>query len=599
MGTGFSVRLSYAWERQRRTHGVLLGRSHLVLAGLDLGGACELGPANQAERGEPTRCGVPFGSVGSDLDAARAAYGQRDWVAARDAFRAARAAAPLSGDDLYALANTYWWLGELDDALPLLADAHRELLAEGRPRTAALVALDTGYTCALRSEEAQASGWLARAVRLLDGEGDCAERGYLLYCDVESASEGGDLDTALAGAREVVEIGSRFADRCLIALGALAEGRIRIKQGDLRRGMTLLDEAMVAAVSEDLDPGWAGNIYCNLMLTCWELGDWRRADEWTAATARWCEAMPGAGPFMGICRVHRAQVMHLRGDWAGAEVEVRRVCEDLAHFHVAMVGEATYELGELHRQRGSLDAAEEAFSKAHRLGRDPQPGLALLRLAQGRPASAAAAVNRALSDAADRLGRARLLPAAVEVSLAIGDTSRARAAADELTTLAESYRTPGFRAHAASACGAVALAEGDAVAAAALLRNAVHRWQEIGARYEAARTRLHLAQCLVTLGDDDAAAMERRVATADLEALGVRVPRTAPARRLDGLTSREVEVLGLVADGRSNQEIADTLVLSVRTVERHLATAYQKLGLSGRNARAGAVRYMLRGRWVT
>ena len=537
--------------------------------------------------------------MGSDVGTARAAYERRDWLAARDAFQAARATAPLSSDDLYALANTHWWLGKLDDALPLLADAHRELLAEGRGRMAALVALDTGYTFALRGDEAQASGWLARAVRLLDDEGDCAERGYLVYCDVESACAAGDLDTALGGAREVVEIGRRFGDRCLVALGALAEGRVRVKQGDLRRGMGLLDEAMVAAVSDELDPGWAGNIYCNLMLTCCEVGDWQRADEWTAVTARWCEAMPGAGPFMGICRVHRAQVLHLCGDWAAAEVEVRRVCEDLDHFHVAMVGEATYELGELRRKRGDLGGAEEAFSEAHRLGRDPQPGLALLRLGEGRPASAAAMVNRALSGSADRLGRALVLPAAVEILLAVGDTNRARAAGDELVALAEIYRTPGFEAQAASACGAVAFAEGDAADASALLRDAVRAWQRIGARYETARARLELARCLSALGDDEAAAMERRVATADLDALGVQAPRAASARRLDGLTSREAEVLRLVADGRSNQEIADALVLSVRTVERHLATAYQKLGLTGRNARAGAIRYVVEGGPVT
>ncbi len=538
-------------------------------------------------------------SMGSDLDAGRTAYERRDWVTARDAFRVARTTASLSGDDLYALANTHWWLGELDEALPLLAEAHRALVAEGRRRTAALVALDTGYTFALRGEEAQASGWIARAVRILEDEGDCGERGYLLYCDVESACQDDDLDTALIGAREVIDIGRRFGDRCLTALGVLAEGRIRIKQGDVRHGMRLLDEAMVAAVSDELDPGWAGNIYCNLMLTCWELGDWRRADEWTTATARWCEAMPGAGPFMGICRVHRAQVLHLRGDWTAAEAEVRHVCEDLAHFHVAMVGEANYELGELRRQRGDLDGAEDAFSEAHRLGRDPQPGLALLRLAQGRPASAAAMVNRALSGSVDRLARARLLPAAVEILLAVGDADRARAAADELVRLADMYDTAGLRAQAATACGAVAFATGDPIAAGKWLRDAVRTWQGLGARWDAARARLQLSRCLTALGDDEGAAMEMRAATAELDALGVRVPRTAAARRVDGLTSREMEVVRLVAEGRSNQEIADVLVLSVRTVERHLATAYQKLGLSGRNARAGAIRYVLEGGFAT
>lgn len=528
-----------------------------------------------------------------ELREAHAAYGRRDWVVARECFRAARNVAPLSGEELYALANTHWWLGELDEAMPLLADAHRALLSEGQPRTAALVALDTGYTYALRGEEAQASGWLGRAARLLEDEGDCAERGYLLYCDVEEACAGDSLEAALAGAREVMAIGRRFGDRCLMALAALAEGRIRIRQGELAEGMALLDEAMVAAVSDDLDPGWAGNIYCNLMLTCWEVADWQRAEEWTRVTAAWCEAMPGAGPFMGICRVHRAQVLQLRGELAAAEAEVRRVCEDLAHFHVAMVGEARYQLGELCRQRGDFAGAQEAYAEAHRLGRDPQPGLALLRVAQGRPASGAAMVTRALNATTDRLARARLGAAAVEILLAAGEVEGAAAAADELCALAAECQTAGMRAAAAHAAGAVALARGDARGGCERLRDAVETWQRIGARYDAARARLVLAQCLVALGDADGAAMETRTAAAELDSLGVPAPRSAPARREDGLSRREAEVIGLVAEGMSNHEIAETLMLSVRTVERHLATAYQKLGLAGRNARAGAIRYVL------
>jgi DNA-binding CsgD family transcriptional regulator len=541
---------------------------------------------------------VRVGVVAGHLAEARTAYERRDWGAARDAYRSALGDAPLGGDDLYAYANTYWWLGQLDQALPILGDAHRALLAEGRPRTAALVALDTGYTLALRGEEAQASGWMTRAARLLDGEGDCAERGYLVYCDAEEAVSGTDLDRALALAGELREIGRRFADPCLVALASVVEGRVRIKQGSVREGMGLLDEAMVAALSDDLDPGWAGNIYCNLMLTCYEVADWQRADEWTSATARWCEAMPGAGPFMGICRVHRAQVLHMRGEWQRAEVEVRRVCEELATIDVGMVAEAHYQLGEVQRQRGDLDGAELAFADAHRLGRDPQPGLALLRLARGRPSSAVAMVTRALGGRHGPLDRAHLLPAAVEILVAAGDVDRAAAAADELGSLAKTYGTHGLDAQAAAAAGTVALAAGDAAAATRALQDAASTWRRVGARYEAARARLLLGRALELLGDADAAAMETSAATAELENLGVAPapPRRGRVRREDGLSAREVEVVCLVADGCSNQEIADRLVLSVRTVERHLASAYQKLGLSGRGARAGAVRYVLDGR---
>lgn len=535
-------------------------------------------------------------AVGGHLADARAAYERRDWLTACDAYRAALGEAPLGGEDLYAFANTYWWLGLIDEALPLLGDAHRALLAEGSSRTAALVALDTGYTFALRGEEAQASGWMGRASRLIEAEGDCVERGYLVYCDAEEALGMGDLARALALVDDVRDRGRRFGDPCLVALAALAEGRARIRQGRVRDGLALLDEAMVAAVSDELDPGWAGNIYCNLMLTCYELADWQRADEWTSVTARWCESMPGAGPFMGICRVHRAQVLHLRGEWERAEEEVRRVCDDLGDFHVAMVAEAHYQLGEVRRQRGDLDGAETAFADAHRLGRDPQPGLALLRLAQRRPSSAVAMVTRALAARDTPLDRVHLLPAAVEILVA-GDVDRAAGAADELLALAQTYGTAGLEAQAAAAAGTVSLARGDARSAVAHLQTAVACWQRIGARYEAARARLLLARALSSAGDADSAAMESAAAARELEALGAAAPagRSGRSRRDDGLSEREVEVLRLVADGCSNQEIAERLVLSIRTVERHLATAYQKLGLSGRGARAGAVRYVLDG----
>lgn len=534
-------------------------------------------------------------AVASDLAEARAAYQRRDWSGACERYRRALQQEPLGGEDLYAHANTFWWLGRLDEAMPLLGEAHRALLTEGQPRTAALVALDIGYTFALRGEDAQASGWMTRALRLLEDEGDCAERGYLVYCDAEGAAGNGETDRALATAAEVRSIGKRFGDACLVALAALVEGRVRVQQGDVSAGMALLDEAMVAAVSDDLDPGWAGNIYCNMMLTCHELADWHRADEWTSATSRWCEAMPGAGPFMGICRVHRAQVLQLRGDWQRAEQEVRQVCDELQDFHVGMVAEAQYQLGEVLRQRGDLDGAAAAFAEAHRLGREPQPGLSLLRLAQRRASSALVMVRRALDARTAPLDRAQVLPAAIEIRLAVDDVDGAATAATELRTIATTYGSTGLAAHAATAEGSVALARGDASAAASALHEAVAAWGQVGARYEAARARLLLGRALALLDDNDGAALETAAATATLDELGVQAPGTPPVRhrRDDGLSAREVEVVRLAAEGCSNQEIADRLVLSVRTVERHMASTYRKLGLSGRGARAGAVRHVV------
>ncbi|HVL99233.1 MAG TPA: LuxR C-terminal-related transcriptional regulator [Egibacteraceae bacterium] len=541
-----------------------------------------------------------MGDGGDSLEAAWEAYSARDWVTARDTFTAAQEKSALSADDLAAVANCSWWLGDLDEALRVLQEAHRRYLDDRRPGPAALMAMEIGYTLSLRREEAQATGWMSRAARLLADHRDSVEQGYLDYVTgFESAFHGGDLDAALVAARRVQASGQRFGDPTLVAVGVLGQGRVLIRQGRVGEGMTLLDEAMVAAVSDDLDPGWAGNIYCHLMVVCEEIADLRRAGEWTEVTARWCEQMPGAGPFMGICRVHRAHVLQVRGAWREAEREVRLVCEELPHFDVGIVAEAHYQLGELRRQRGDLAGAEAEFRTGHRLGRDPQPGLALVRLAQGHTEAAATSIAARLATAGeDVLVRARLLPAAVEIAVAAGDVERARTAADELGRIAAIYATAGFATQAAHACGLVLLAAGDAEAALPRLREALHNWQQLGAPYEAARVRVLLAGGYDALGDRESATAERNAARDTVARLGAAwpaspLPDPAPARA-GALTPREAEVLGLAASGKTNQQIAAELVLSIRTVERHLATVYEKLGVHGRSARAAAVSHALR-----
>lgn len=538
----------------------------------------------------------PVQEVSTVLDEARSAYRRRDWALARDRFGAAAAEGPLGAQDAYQLASCHWWLGELDQALPALAAAYRLFLDAGLDRTAALVALEAGYTHALRGDGAQASGWTARAARHLDNETDCGEKAYLDYLALEDALGQRDLDRALELALHLVATGKRFGDPNLVALGVLGQGEVMVRRGEVARGLSLLDEAMVAAVSDDLDPGWAGNIYCHLMQACDDLYDWGRAAEWTAATARWCEAMPGAGPFMGICRVHRARVQGVRGEWDQAEAALALVCQELAHFLPAMVAEAHYCLGDLRRQRGDLEGAAASYAQAHSLGRDPCPGLALLWLAQGRTGAARASLRRALDGAGtDTLSRARLLPAAVEVALAASDVEMARSAADELAAAARLYGTTGLRAEAATATGAVLLDQGDAAAALVSLGEALRGWIELGAGGQTARLRLLLARAHEALGEAEAGELEARAARAELERLGVAPPRSRPGPRADGLSPREAEILDLVADGLTNQDIAQHLVLSIRTVERHLATVYRKLGLEGRSARAAAVRHALSG----
>jgi ATP/maltotriose-dependent transcriptional regulator MalT len=538
---------------------------------------------------------APAGGLPVLLARGRDAFARRDWLEARDAFQAARELGGLAASDLYSLADAAWWLGLIDEFIAAAEDAYTLFLREDDNRHAASTAMAIAYTLSLRGEEARASGWMNRGLRLLEGLPECPEHGYLLYMDLEGAVAASDVDRAIGLAREIAEMGRRFDDPNLRALALLGEGRALLKGGDVARGMALLDEAMLAAVSDDLDPSWAGNIYCHLILACYELADLKRAGEWTEATMRWCESMPGAGPFMGICRVHRAQVLQARGEWSKAEREAARVCRELEHFHVSIVAEAYYQLGEVRRQRGDLAGAEQAFRQAHERGRDPQPGLALLRLAQGRVDAAMASLDAALGVEHDRLARARLCAAMVEVALAAARFDTARAAAAELAETARTYGTSGLQAPALHARGAVLAADEKAAEAVPVLRAAFRCWQELSAPYDAARVRLLLAEALERLGDADSAALERDAAAAAFAALRATGDAGAGPRRIPGgLTPRELEVLLHAARGLSNSDIADALVISIRTVERHLATAYQKLGFGGRNARAAAISFVLR-----
>jgi DNA-binding NarL/FixJ family response regulator len=527
------------------------------------------------------------------LDVARDAYRRHDWAGARDGFGAARVAGELAAADLDALADAAWWLGDFDQASAVLEEAYRRHLDEGRPGPAAMAAIGVAVNHFLRGDGVVGSGWVGRAQRLLRDQPEHTEHGYLLYLELEGALGGGEADAVVATAGRVREIGRRHADPNLVAGGDLFEGRALVKQGRMAEGMALLDEAMLAVLSGELDPGWAGNIYCHLMAAFHELADVRRAAEWTEATSRWVAGLPPAVLFTGICRVHRSQVLERRGDWAEAEREAALVCRDLADLHVAGAAEGHYQLGDIRRLRGDLAGAEAAYRHAHELGRDPQPGLALLRLAQGRTATASASIRAALTAVThDRLGRARLCAAQVEIALADGDAETAGRACDELTRTASTYGSSGLEAAALQARGAVLLAGGRADAALPTLRAACRRWKELDAPYDAARVRLLLAGAYQALGDADAAARELDAAEvvfvrlgATLDAGGI-AARRGRAALPGGLTGREAEVLALVAAGRSNREIAASLVLSPKTVARHLSNIFAKLGVSSRTQAA-------------
>lgn len=528
------------------------------------------------------------------LRAARDARSRRDWARAYELFATARDAVPLSPVDLDALSDVAWWLGRIDECLEAGEAAFRGYLDDDRPRDAVMAALDLAVSLFLRGEDALGSGWIGRAQRLLDGLPEGPEHGYLRYlAQVEDGLAGGDPQAVLTASRDVQRIGREHDDPNLVAAGVLGEGRALVKLGEAAAGMRLLDESMVAVLHEALDPEWAGNIYCHLMTACHELADIRRAREWTQATAEWLADLPAAVLFTGICRVHRSQVLQVAGEWERSEEEAARVVRDLADLHVGSVAEAHYQVGDVRRLRGELEGAERAYARARELGRDPQPGTALLRLAQGRTDDARASIRTALHAVSnDRLARARLRAAQVEIAVAADELEVARRACAELEDTAATYGTSGLEAAALHWRGAVSLADGRPGEALPALRAACRRWREADAPYDAARSCVLLGQSYLALGDGDTAAAELASARETFERLGA----TVDARRVadltgrrtlpGGLTEREAEVLELVAGGRTNREVAEVLVLSEKTIARHLSNIFTKLDVSTRTEAA-------------
>jgi DNA-binding CsgD family transcriptional regulator len=520
------------------------------------------------------------------VTSAHEAFGRRDWQAAYDAFNASRST--LNGDDLDALAECAHWLGLPTETIGAHTEAYRLHRDAEAPRKAALSAFMLAIYLRLRGEGAQADAWLARSQRLLADQDDSAEHGYPLYLQIAGLL-GSDLEAAIEQSRRMQDLGRTHRDDTLVALGVFFEGRALVKQARVKEGLALLDEAMLAALSDNLKPMWTGAIYCGLIGACTELVDIPRAREWTEATRRWCEPLPLASLYPGICRVHWAEILDLRGAWEQAEAEALDAVRDMAEIDVFAVADGWYEVGEIRRRRGDLAGAEEAYNKAHEVGRDPQPGLALLRLAQGRTDAATASIAAALVGfGGSRLERAPLLVAQAEIALAHGDTDLAETAAAEVVDTAESFDSDGLRAAGYRARGAVALARGQAVAALASLRLSFGLWQELDAPYETARTRVLLAEAYRLLDDTDAATRECAAASAAFERLGAAADLAALQGGVTappcGLTAREVEVLQLVATGKSNRDIAAALYISEKTVARHISNIFTKLEVTSRSA---------------
>jgi DNA-binding CsgD family transcriptional regulator len=530
-----------------------------------------------------------------ELDRGRESYAMRAWTDAFESLSRADAAQPLGGQDLELLARSAYMLGNDDDYVAGLERAHHAHLHGGDGLAAVRCAFWIGHNFLFRGDNVSATGWFARAQRVLERqEEDCVERGYLLIPVWLKQMGSGDHEAGYATAAEAAAIGERFGDDDLRWLAVDEQGRALINQGRVEEGLRLVDDVLVVANAGELSPIVTGIVYCNTISFCRSVYQLDYARVWTQALTRWCEGQPEMVAHNGLCLVHRAEIMQLEGAWADALGEARLASERFTRgvLNQLACGKAFYRQGEVHRLRGEFAAAEQAYREASRGGSEPQPGLALLRLAQGNVDPAVAAIRRAVSEATAAMPRAALLPAYIEIMLTVGELEEAASACRELEGIAEGRRSDALTAMSAHASGAVALAHEDAYSALLALRRASEAWQKLEAPYEGARTRALIGLACRLLGDEETAALEFDAARGIFEQLGAHSdltsmdshsPRTA-APASYGLTARELEVLRLVAAGKSNHAIAADLFVSDHTIRRHLQNIFRKLGVSSRAA---------------
>jgi transcriptional regulator with XRE-family HTH domain len=462
----------------------------------------------------------PKGSAeGSPLQAARTAFLRHDWAGACALLAAAEAEDSLGPEDLEMLGEALWAAGRYADSLPARERAYARYVAGEEPAAAAKIAVIIATDYILRLEMAVAGGWQAAAGRLLAGQPEHRAHGLSAWLDGQVAMMiHGDLDRALRRSLETVAIVDRLADLDIQTLGRTMQGRALIKSGRISEGMELIDEAAVAAVGGQLSAWVAGHVYCNTLGVCQEVADFRRAGEWIAAAR---QSSAGIIPASGHCRVHEAGILRRHGEWQEAEEQARSGCDQLHLGDQHHVGLAMYEIGEIRLRKGDLAGAEAAFGRANELGRTPQPGLALLRMAQGKLDSAISSIGSALADDSwDRFGRVSLLAAQVEIALAAGHREAAHTASQAIAEIASDTGIPAMTAVRASVEGLLALAVGDAAAALSELRRSYRLWQEIGASYEVAKARMAMAEAYAGLGDTDSAAFELSASVATFERLG-------------------------------------------------------------------------------
>jgi ATP/maltotriose-dependent transcriptional regulator MalT len=517
---------------------------------------------------------------GHDWDQVRSLFGEVDL-------------ATLPGEVLELLADADWWTNRLEQSLALRHRAYAAFVAEGNARRASFCAWYLWFDHRFKGDAAVASGWLTRAGRHVEAEPDCLQAAFVTVAHAESARAEGDVDRALAHAAAALDLGLRINSADIVALATVTRGECAIARSRHREGLAYLDDAMCSVVAGELTPLVTGIVYCSVLSACFAIADLGRAEEWSRAAVEWCDSLRGGSPYQGICRVHRVEVSTLQGDWEAAEIEAVRAGDELLALDPGAAGEAFYAIGEIRRRRGDLGGAETAFVRAHELGRNPQPGLALLRLRQARPTDATACLRIAVAELpAEPLPRAAVLAAQVEIALEVGELAAARTAAGALDELAESATGTIIEGLAAYARATLLLADDDADEARACAQRAWTLLRDLRLPHEAALARAVLGLATREIGDPDRGRLELEAAQRALVQLGARsdatrvegLLRTTVPERPRGLTAREVEVLRLVAAGKTNREIAHEMYLSEHTVSRHLQNMFAKLDVSSRAA---------------
>jgi DNA-binding CsgD family transcriptional regulator/tetratricopeptide (TPR) repeat protein len=529
--------------------------------------------------------------MAKDLEHGRASYDRGAWHDAFEALRLADQAVPLDCDDLQRLGVVAYLLGRELEFERYFERLHHVQLGHGQPENAARAAFWLGLSLLFRGEPARSSAWIARGQRLI-AQRECVEQGYLMLPGTERVLREGHAAAAQARASTAALIGERFGDAYLIAMARHVEARALIAQQQVAAGLELLDETMLPVVAGELSPITTGLMYCSVLEACTKVCALSRAREWTFAFSRWCDRLSEPVAFSSTCLVHRAEVLRSQGAWSDALEDACRACDRAARGNEKPPPAALYQQGEIHRLRGEHAEAEEAYRAASQLGYDPQPGLALLRLAEGQVETACAAMRRALHTTTRESARAGLLPSCIEVLLAAGEKADAREAWRELRELSEALDATALRAAAAQAEGAIELAEGRPAAALGPLRSAFEWWTHLDVPYEAARARVMIAIACDALRDRETSRLELAAARTVFERLCARgdlgridhLMGTVPSDEKTKLSRREQQVLRLIATGSTNKSIAAQLSVSERTVDRHVSNILTKLDVPSRAA---------------